>query len=188
MWTEQELLKDQPIDPIDAFKSYTSTLERLRTRRPREIHELVNGAVMRIEDLLNLTSFCSEHSEIERLLAMHVHEWIYKQRCPAEFKLIPQYHLIVNNKDRYLDFLLVRETDKGTRKLAIECDGKHHRKPEVKKEDELKDESLEYEYGIYTLRFTGRHIYETPEKCIERIAAVMKIADLYGSGCRDKSS
>lgn len=185
MWTEQELMKDQPIDPIEAIKMHESVLARLHTRRPREIHELVSSAMARIDNILTFTDMCSEHSEIERLMAIHVDEWIMKQRCPKEYKLIPQYHLIVNNRDRYLDFLLIRETEMGVRKLAIECDGKHHRKPEVKKEDEVKDESLEYEYGIYTVRFTGRQIYETPHKCIERIGAVMKIADCYGRRCSD---
>lgn len=181
-------LNEKNPDPIEAFKNYSSTLDRLRERRPREIYELVNGAMTRIDNLLTLTSFCSEKSETERLLAMQIHDWIQKQKCPAEYKLIPQYHILVGNKDRYIDFLLVRETDKGTRKLAIECDGKHHLDPKVKKADQEKDASLEYEYKIYTLRFTGRQIYETPEKCIERIAAVMKIADLYGSGCGDRTN
>jgi hypothetical protein len=185
MWTEQELLKDHPIDPIEAIKAHTKVLEKLKERRPREIHELVNNAMTRIDQILSFTSLCSNNSEIERLMAIHINEWVAKQRCPGEYRLLPQYHLIVNNRDRYLDFLLTRETQHGTRKLAIECDGKHHKKPEVKKEDEEKDISLEYEYGIYTVRFTGRHIYETPEKCIERIAAVMKIADCYGRRCDD---
>lgn len=184
MSLEDELTKNyRRMHKLDALRN--EELEVLRKLLDLQDHEeewdleerAVNGwDVAFIEEELDFISLCSPKSEIERILGLLLRQWIREQSYPSEYRLLPQFPILVDNNARLIDFLLVHKSTEGSLAIAIECDGKHHDFPKVKKQDSRKDRTLRKEYKINTLRFAGRHIYQRPAECIFRIESNIKNA------------
>jgi len=118
---------------------------------------------------LHFMAKCGPDSEIERVMVLYLRQWLADRADGDEFDIIQQYYVQADNKDRYIDFLLVHNLGELSFPIAIECDGGGHRDPVVQRQDRRKDRLLLREYNMITLRFTGRQIYNNPEKCIYRI-------------------